>query len=112
MVRLELALFINAFRPFWDELEAVGFQKKINDPNTTAELLMKQFANISKWKVNRVCIDGMFAARDRALQIVKDYGGTTEDYLASKLLFAWQGLLFKDLQVNLCRAAIQAISFI
>jgi hypothetical protein len=111
LVRLELSLFINAFRPFWGEAEAIAFQKRINDPRSTADSQMKEFPEISNWKVNRVCIVGMFAARNQALQVLKNYGGTTEDYLAAKLLFAWQGLLFKDLQASLCRAVIQAISF-
>jgi phosphotransferase family enzyme len=112
LVRLELSLFMNAFRPFWQDFGAISFQEKINDPSTTAESLMREFPDVSKWKINRVCIVGMTAARDRALQLVKHYGGTTEDYLAAKLLFAWQGLLFKDLQAGLCGAAIQAISFV
>lgn len=112
LVRFELALFVNAFRPFWEESDAIVFQRRLNDPSTTAESLMREFSGVAKWKVNRVCIVGMIAARDRALQLVKHYGGTAEDYLAAKLLFAWQGLLFKDLQAGLCSAAIQAISFV
>lgn len=111
LVRLELSLFVNAFRPFWRESDSLSFQKMINDPMVTDEKLFNAFPEVAKWMVNRVCISGMTAARDCGLELIRQYGGSVHDYLAAKMLFAWQGLLFKDLQVSLCRAAIEAICF-
>jgi Ternary complex associated domain 9 len=111
LVRLELSLFVNAFRPFFGDSDAVLFQQEVNDPNTTRADLFARFPQIASWKVNRVCIVGIVESRNRALEALKQHGGGREDYLAAKCLFAWQALLFKDLQVDLCLAVIKAIRF-
>jgi hypothetical protein len=111
LVRLELSLFVNAFRPFFGDSDAVLFQQQLNDPNTTKEDLFAKFPQIACWKVNRVCIVGILESRNRAQDVLKQHGGGHEDYLAAKCLFAWQALLFKDLQVDLCVAVIKAIRF-
>jgi len=110
LVRLELSLFLGAFRQItqWDEV--VSLQKDISVTNLTAAALESKYKPLIGIRLNDVCLSGCIEARDEALAVLSDYGAGLDDYLAVKYLLAWQSLQIPDLEQGLARAVIEAIA--
>jgi Ternary complex associated domain 9 len=109
LVRLELALFLSAFKQTADAETLQQLQRAMNRPSTSASNLIEQFAAISQWTINRVCIHGMVEARNVALQVLRVNNGNESDYYAAKYLVAWEALLVSDLQTGLAAAVIASL---
>jgi hypothetical protein len=109
LVRLELALFLSAFKQTADAATCQQLQRSLADPSTTGAGLIKQFETLGQWAVNRACLHGMTEARDAALRVSKANGGNESDYYAAKYLVAWQALLVGGLQTGLAAAVIASL---
>ena len=109
LVRLELALFLSAFKQTADVETCQQLLRALNDPRVTAANLVERFGTLSQWAINRVCICGMVEARDAALQVLKTNGGSAVDYYSAKCLVAWEALLLSDLQTGLAATVISSL---
>jgi hypothetical protein len=109
LVRLELALFLSAFKQTADAATCQQLQRSLADPNTTGADLIERFETLGQWAVNRVCMHGMTEARNAALRVLKANGGNESDYYAAKYLVAWQALLVGGLQTGLAAAVIASL---
>jgi hypothetical protein len=109
LVRLELALFLSAFKQTADAAACQQLQRLMNVPSNGAQNLIEQFTAVSQWAINRVCIHGMVEARNAALQVLKANDGNESDYYVTKYLVAWEALLVDDLQTGLANAVIAAL---
>ena len=110
LVRLELALYLGWFMQTQEEDRYVLFQRMLSLNSDDTATLERFFGDSYVPAVNKVCIRGCAAARDRALETVKVHGGTRRDYLAAKYLVAWQSLLMQGRQTSLIRSVINALA--
>jgi hypothetical protein len=109
LVRFEVSLFTVFFMPLRDESHYANFQAKLTIEDASADQLISEFAPQDP-AINALCIHGCVAARDAALSAVKHHGGGRDDYIAAKLIVAWQHLPFEERQFTLARAIIRALS--
>jgi hypothetical protein len=72
--------------------------------------LIARFPDLHRCAINEVCTHGLVAARDAALRVLQHHGGNRQDYLAVKLLVAWQVLAFFGGNRRLARAVIVALA--
>ena len=109
LVRLELALFTACFIPVDAEDKYVELQRAISIDGCDMNTLADRFDLMRGPLLNRLSLHGCVEARRRALEVLTDFGGDTDDYLAVKSLVAWQTLLLENRQTSLSRAVIRAI---
>jgi Ternary complex associated domain 9 len=110
LVRLELALYLGWFMQTEGEDRYVQFQRRLSLDIADTAKLEHFFGDSYLPAVNKVCIGGCAAARDRVLETVKAHGGSQRDYLAAKYLVAWQSLLMQGRQTSLIRSIINALA--
>jgi hypothetical protein len=110
LARYELALVVSAMRDTSDEAEFVEYQSVLSSGNDTAVQLIARFPDLHRCAINEVCTHGLVAARDAALRVLQHHGGNRQDYLAVKLLVAWQVLAFFGGNRRLARAVIVALA--
>ncbi|MGE0158734.1 MAG: phosphotransferase [Gemmatimonadales bacterium] len=110
LVRLELALYLGPVRQFEDGAASVAFQRALSVDWLTLDILRERFPDFFRFYVNAACAAGMTAARDAALEVLRSHGGDSRDYLAAKLLIAWQSLAIIGAQTGLARAVIAAVA--
>jgi hypothetical protein len=109
LVRFEVSLFTVFFIPLLDESHYEKLQRQLTIHDASADQLISEFAQQDP-AINALCIQGCVAARDAALAAVKHHGGSRDDYIAAKLVVAWQYLPFEERQFTLARAIIRALS--
>ncbi|HEY0158263.1 MAG TPA: phosphotransferase [Thermoanaerobaculia bacterium] len=109
LVRFEVGLFATFLMPTHEQTHYESFQRKLTYENASADELISEFAKDDPG-VNALCIHGCVAARDAAVAAVKHHGGTHDDYVAAKLIVAWQHLPFEERQFTLARAIINTLS--
>lgn len=109
LVRLELALYHGPVRQFEDLDPAIEFQRLLSVDRVPVGVLRSSCPDFFRTKVNEVCAEGIVAARDHAIRVLEHHGGSFEDYLAAKLLVAWQNQGIVGLNPGLARAVIRAI---
>jgi len=110
LVRLELSLFLGAFRQITPWNEVVELQRDLSLGQLAGEGLLSKYKAVLGLDLNKVCLDGCLAARNEALAVLSEYGAGLNDYLAVKYFLAWQSLQIPDLQQGLARAVIDAIT--
>lgn len=109
LVRLELALYLDFFRQVDDVNVCNDLQKKIST-GAAYNAVKEWYPTLLRPSVNDVCIYGCIAARERALVVLRFYGGNEEDYYAVKYLVAWQRLLQPRTQTALVRGIIETLA--
>lgn len=110
LVRLEMALYCQGIRVLESEEQCCAFQRRLSLSDATVEDLSREFpASFDSCHVNRACLRGMVAARDRSLQVIQHYGGDLDDYISTKYLVAWQNLGMPGRNTSLARATILAL---
>lgn len=109
LVRFEMALYAGPFRQFEPEAESVAFQRALSIDHATVDVLAERFPRFFRCEVNRACVHGMTAARDRAMDVLRDYGGEPADYIAAKYLIAWQFLGMPRVNTAMARAVVAAL---
>lgn len=110
LVRFELALYLRQVRHFEGEGRCVEFQRLFSIERAGIECLRHRFPEFFKCDFNDACVSGMTNARDSAIEVLGEYGGGILDYLAAKLLIAWQHLGIIGSNTGLARGIIVAIS--
>ena len=110
LVRFELALYLRQVRHFEDEGRCVEFQRLFSIERARIECLRDSFPDFFSCDFNDACASGMTNARDSAIKVLRKYGGGILDYLAVKLLIAWQHLGIIGSNTGLARGIILAIS--
>ena len=109
LVRLEVALFLGAFVQCCTNERCRELQKAISFGDDDAQALSCQFPDVTSLDVNKACVEGMVATRNRAIEVIEKYGGSRSDYLAVKFLVAWCGMVTAGLQVGLAREIVHVI---
>lgn len=110
LVRLEVALFTEFFRPIRSEDDYVKLQRRLSVDAASFDELRAEFDLDRGPMINKLCIHGCIAARDKVLAVLGEHGGSQLDYLAAKCLVAWQTLLMHGRQAVLTRSIIRAVS--
>jgi hypothetical protein len=110
LVRLEMALFLGAFRENAPGSETVKLQADLSMGLLSLETLKSSYGHITQLHINEVVLTGCLDARQEAIRVLAEYGGDFNDYLAVKILVAWQALQIPDLQQGLARAVIVALA--
>jgi len=115
-VRLDVALFTGIFKHFSSYENAVELQHDLTFTSLTLEELLKKYPQLAKSSVNRVCLHGCLLARNIGIKVLKKhnsldgkYVGGPADWVAAKLLVAWQNLSMEGRDQFLSRAIIDAI---
>jgi hypothetical protein len=109
LVRFEMALYAGPFRQFEAEEESIAFQRALSIDHAAVDVLEERFPRFFRYEVNRACVHGMIAARDRAMEVLRDYGGEPADYIAAKYLVAWQFLGMPRVNTGMARAVVAAL---
>lgn len=109
LVRFEMALFAGSVRQFEAEEESVAFQRALSIDRAGVDVLVERFPHFFRYEVNRACAHGMTAARDRAMEVLYEYGGEPADYIAAKYLVAWQFLGMPRVSTAMARAVVAAL---
>ena len=110
LVRFELAILTGWVKQFLPESRCQEFQAYFTGKRATYADLAKNFPELFSSILNRVCLSGCVRARDAAIKVVTDYGGSAKDYFACKYLVAWQNLLMDGRQSVWSRATISAMT--
>ena len=110
LARLEVALFVGSLQQVEGEHRCEEFQRRLTLNQAGEQELRAHFGALHAPKINGVVVAGCIAARDRALEVVGAYGGSTDDYLAAKYLVAVQNLGMPGLNRGLARATVVALT--
>lgn len=105
LVRLEVALYTKGMRIRMPEDTCKCLQRDISINGASFNELKGKYPMVADTALNRACLGGILAARDEALKVLGKYSGDIRDYVAVKVLVAWQTLLVFDCQIN----AVQSI---
>lgn len=109
LVRMELALYTGVVRQFESDEQCTEFQRVLTQ-GAPVEELRERFPAFFSCSVNLACAHGMVAARDRALDVLHDYGANHDDYCAVKCLIAWQHVGIVGMHTGLARAVVTALA--
>lgn len=110
LARMELHFFSASLKQTVDHIEMIRFQTALSLDRLTLAQLLAGFPTLAGCQLNRVCIYGCVDARDAGIAAVEKFGGSHRDYLATKLLTAWQALTMDEMNHGATRAVISAIS--
>ena len=110
LVRFESAVIFTFFRMLKDEESITELIKDITLTDCTFEDLSQKYQTLLTYAVNRLALYSAIEARDAALRSISQYGGDRADYLAMKLVVAFQSLTIIELQQCVVRATISAIA--
>jgi hypothetical protein len=110
LVRLESAITFTFFRMLDGEARVEEMIQDITLSDITYTQLCQKYGNLLSLGVNRLAGYSAIEARNAALRSVIHYGGSQMDYLAMKLMVAFQSLTIFNLQQCVVRATISAIS--
>lgn len=110
LVRYELALYLGPVRQFEDDKTCITFQKAFSIERASLDCLKKCFPDFFRYHINTACAAGMIKAHDLAIEVLGNHDGDIHDYLAMKLLVAWQHLGIIGSQTGLARAVIVPIA--
>ena len=109
LVRLELALYLDFFRPTDTDSMCHELQRALV-AGEGFKSVSERFSGLLRPAINELCVYGCVLARDRAIEAVVAHGGTVDDYLATKCLVAWQRLLLWRTQTSLTRQIITTLA--
>jgi aminoglycoside phosphotransferase (APT) family kinase protein len=110
LARLEVSLFTEFLRPVRPENDYTNLQRRLSIDGASFDDLVKEFELDNGPRINKLCVHGCVAARDSALQVLREHGGGRSDYLAAKYLIAWQTMLLHGRQAILTRSIVRAIT--
>jgi hypothetical protein len=108
LVRLESCLLFQCLRMTEDEWAVAKVVRAILDGATEASIL-DEHATLATSIVNRLAIRACVRCRKAALEVVRNYGGGEDDYLAMKYIVACQSLVLPQTQKGIVRGALSAI---
>lgn len=109
LVRLESAMLFRCFRMMANETTIAQLLVRILEDCDDEAQLAVEFPQFVASLGNRLAIRTCIRCRRAALDILREYGGGEEDYLAVKFVLACQSLCIPHLQTGVVRATLVAI---
>lgn len=110
IVRFESALLYGFFKMLDDEKKISCLIEDIVLTDNSYDQIMTKYSNLLSLSVNRLAVFCAIEARDAILRIIQSYNLTKVDYLAMKIMIAFQSFTIIELQQGIVRSTISVLA--
>lgn len=106
LVRFKNSFLFQKFRMTANEDSIRSLLRVVTSTSVTLKSLRIQFPALCQSVGNRLALEAAISVREACLGILKQYGGSEQDYLSMELVVACQSLTIEHLQGGVVRAAL------